>query len=102
MSSRVRIGHIYSPPTGGKDATMFDWFSNSQHAVQTLQGTFLKVAHVLPSQAIASTLDPATLYESVYMDMREQPNPPPFTVPNGWAQLCVYTDDDLVTRPVIH
>ncbi|KAG2152120.1 hypothetical protein BD769DRAFT_1658550 [Suillus cothurnatus] len=89
------------PPTAGKDASIFDWFNRSQHAVETLKETFLKVAHVLPLQANGPTLDTENVYESVYVDMNKQPDLPPFTVQSGWRQLWIYTDDDLITQPVI-
>ncbi|KAG2152640.1 uncharacterized protein EDB93DRAFT_1249148 [Suillus bovinus] len=101
MSSQLRVGHIYSPPTAGKDATIFDWFSHSQHIVETLKGSFLKVAHVLPLEASVLAVDAENCYESVYVDMRQQADLTPFTIPNGWKQLWVYTDNDLITRPVI-
>ncbi|KIK31427.1 hypothetical protein CY34DRAFT_19938 [Suillus luteus UH-Slu-Lm8-n1] len=67
MSSQLRVGHIYNPPTAGKDATIFDWFSRTQYTVETLEGSFVKVAHVLPLQANVSTMDTENAYESVYM-----------------------------------
>ncbi|KAG1893914.1 uncharacterized protein F5891DRAFT_1195840 [Suillus fuscotomentosus] len=102
MSSQLRVGHIYNPPTAEKEATIFDWFSRSHHLlVETLEGSFLKVAHVLPWQVNASAVDIEKAYESVYMDMRQQADVTSFTIPHGWKQLWVYTDNDLITRPVI-
>ncbi|KAG1741362.1 hypothetical protein EDB19DRAFT_1908054 [Suillus lakei] len=96
---QVLIGHIYSPPTAGKDASIFEWFP---HTVETLKGTFLKVAYVLSLQENVLILNTENVYEPVYMDMRKQPNLPQFTVPNSWRQLCVCSDEgDLTIRPVI-
>ncbi|KAG2053098.1 hypothetical protein BDR06DRAFT_1008986 [Suillus hirtellus] len=101
MSLQFRVGHIYSPPTVGKDATIFDWFSCSQHIVETLEGAFLKVAHVLPLQVNLPTMDTEDAYKSVYMDTCQQADLTPFTIPYSWKQLWVYMDNDLITRPVI-
>ncbi|KAG2353655.1 hypothetical protein BDR07DRAFT_1382959 [Suillus spraguei] len=58
-ASHFRVGHIYSPLTAGKDATIFDWFSRSQHIAETLEGTFLRcVAATVadaPMELISST-----------------------------------------------
>ncbi|KAG2053094.1 hypothetical protein BDR06DRAFT_1008983 [Suillus hirtellus] len=98
MSSQLRVGHIYNPPTAEKEVTIFDWFSHLHHLlVETLEGSFLKVAHILPWQVNASAMDIEKAYESVYM----QADVTSFTIPHGWKQLWVYTDNNLITRPVI-
>ncbi|KAG2049879.1 hypothetical protein BDR06DRAFT_974959 [Suillus hirtellus] len=101
-----QIGHLYNFPTANNDATIFDWFSRSRRVVETLKGSFLKVAYVLPldkAPASAPALSSELLYEPVYMDIRGQEDSlcPQFSIPNGWKQIWVYMDDDLVTWPVI-
>ncbi|KAG1850269.1 hypothetical protein C8R48DRAFT_778246 [Suillus tomentosus] len=104
-----QIGHLYNFPTANNDATIFDWFSRSQRVVETLEGSFLKVAYVLPldkAPASAPVLSSELLYEPVYTDIRGQEDSlarvhPQFSIPNSWKQIWVYTDDDLITWPVI-
>ncbi|KAG2079372.1 uncharacterized protein F5147DRAFT_785127 [Suillus discolor] len=64
-----QIGHLYNFPTANNDATIFDWFSRSRRVVETLEGSFLKVAYVLPldkAPASAPVLSSELLYEPVY------------------------------------
>ncbi|KAG2099568.1 uncharacterized protein F5147DRAFT_655764 [Suillus discolor] len=96
MNDTVQIGHIYSPLTDGNDAVIFDWFGRLQHAVETLEGIFFKVAHVLlPQEGCAHATESSSTHKGFIEGLES------FTVPKGWKQLWVYTDDDRITRPVI-
>ncbi|KAG1746316.1 hypothetical protein EDD22DRAFT_958361 [Suillus occidentalis] len=95
-----RVGYIYTPATSAEGPAILDWVSCSQLAVN---GSFLKVAYVLP-MLFAQTLGSEAIYEPVYMDLRNGeplgiPNQLP--IPTGWRMVCMYTDDDLNTRPVL-
>ncbi|KAG1842298.1 hypothetical protein C8R48DRAFT_679049 [Suillus tomentosus] len=80
---------------------ILDWVSCFQFTVDS--GTFLKVAYVLPV-SYAQTLGSEAIYESVYMELRQGEQSEgltQFIIPTGWIRVCMYTDRDLVTRPVL-
>ncbi|KAG1881888.1 hypothetical protein C8R48DRAFT_667622 [Suillus tomentosus] len=96
-----RVGYIYNPATTTHGPVILDWVSCFQFTVDS--GTFLKVAYVLPV-SYAQTLGSEAIYESVYMELRQGEQSEgltQFIIPTGWIRVCMYTDHDLVTRPVL-
>lgn len=95
-----RVGYLYTPATSTDGPAILDWVSCSQLAVN---GSFFKVAHVLP-MLFAQTLSSEAIYESVYMDLRHGEHmvvPNQLPIPTGWRMVCMYTDGDFITRPVL-
>ncbi|KAG1759882.1 hypothetical protein EDD22DRAFT_848894 [Suillus occidentalis] len=95
-----RVGYIYTPATSTDGPAILDWVSCSQFI---FNGSFVKVAHVLP-MLFAQMLGSEAIYEAVYADLRHGEHmgvPGQLPIPTGWRMVCMYTDDDFITRPVL-
>ncbi|KIK37343.1 hypothetical protein CY34DRAFT_15771 [Suillus luteus UH-Slu-Lm8-n1] len=98
------IGYVYTPTSrlNRDSAELHEWFGDTVLEFSDINNAYIKIAYVRDEHDAMQNPNLMTRYP-IYVNADQYPTVSPMSlvVPNGWKQVAVYTDVDLVARKVL-
>ncbi|KAG1876241.1 hypothetical protein F4604DRAFT_1924527 [Suillus subluteus] len=105
MSSepRPKVGYIYTPPLNSNNyvSGIIEWVGYPQFNFDNVKNSFFKVAYI--KEDIIQTSGLETVFHLVYVMNTDElaMSQTGFIIPDGWKNMCMYTDEEFATLPAI-